>query len=294
MARGGVKPGFDFLPVGKDSPVDGDDVVVPVSGARSAPLRELVGNPKNPRDDIGDLEDLASIAERQLQPVVVVTRAAYEKLYPEVQINTRWVVVIGNRRLAAAHKYGRPELDIVVRDDLAVDHGTLLSAIISENVDRDDFDVIEEAKAVHQLVDKVGSADEAARLLHKSKGWISQRRALLGLAPELQASVRRRELAVREARSLARLPKEEQIARWRAATENGAAGEGSGTGRGDADQSESSQPPVDESGTNQTRAVTRALKKFDSAPAALAVALRDHLGEARAKTLASELRKACK
>lgn len=294
MARGGVRTSFDDLPVGKDSPIDGDNVVNHVSGSRSVPLRELVGNPQNPRDDIGDLADLASIAERQLQPVAVVTRAAYEKLYPEIQISARWVVVIGNRRLAAAHKYGRPELDIVVRDDLAVDHGTLLSAIISENVDRDDFDVIEEAKAVEQLVDKVGSADEAAKLLHKSKGWISQRRALLGLAPELQASVRRRELAVREARSLARLPKEEQIARWRAATENGAAGEGSGTGRGDADQSESSQPPADESGTNQTRAVTRALKKFDSAPAALAVALRDHLGEARAKTLASELRKACK
>ncbi len=294
MARGGVRTSFDDLPVGKDSPIDGDNVVNHVSGSRSVPLRELVGNPQNPRDDIGDLADLASIAERQLQPVAVVTRAAYEKLYPEIQISARWVVVIGNRRLAAAHKYGRPELDIVVRDDLAVDHGTLLSAIISENVDRDDFDVIEEAKAVEQLVDKVGSADEAAKLLHKSKGWISQRRALLGLAPELQASVRRRELAVREARSLARLPKEEQIARWRAATENGAAGEGSGAGRGDADQSESSQPPADESGTNQTRAVTRALKKFDSAPAALAVALRDHLGEARAKTLASELRKACK
>ncbi|OHU76123.1 ParB/RepB/Spo0J family partition protein [Mycobacteroides chelonae] len=293
MARGGIRNSFDDLPVGKDSPVDGENVVAYVSGSRSVPLRELVGNPKNPRDDIGDLEDLASIAERQLQPVVVVTRAAYEKLYPEVQINARWVVVIGNRRLAAAHKYGRPELDIVVRDDLAVDHGTLLSSIISENVDRDDFDVIEEAKAVQQLVDKVGSADEAAKLLHKSKGWISQRRSLLGLAPELQASVRRRELAVREARSLARLPKEEQIARWRAATENGAVGEGSGGSDG-THQPESGSSPSDESGTNQTRAVTRALKKFDSAPAALAVALRDHLGEARAKTLASELRKACK
>lgn len=293
MARGGVRPSFGDLPVGKDSPVDGESVITHVSGSRSVPLRELVGNPQNPRDDIGDLADLASIAERQLQPVVVVTRGAYEKLYPEIQIGTRWVVVIGNRRLAAAHKYGRPELDIVVRDDLAVDHGTLLSAIISENVDRDDFDVIEEAKAVEQLVDKVGSADEAAKLLHKSKGWISQRRALLGLAPELQASVRRRELAVREARSLARLPREEQIARWRAATENGAAGEGSG-GSDSANRPDSSPSPSPESGTNQARAVTRALKKFDSEPTALAVALRDHLGEARAKTLASELRKACK
>ncbi|SIJ22216.1 putative transcriptional regulator [Mycobacteroides abscessus subsp. abscessus] len=288
MARGGVKPGFEFLPVGKDSPVDGDDVVVPVSGARSAPLRELVGNPKNPRDDIGDLEDLASIAERQLQPVVVVTRAAYEKLYPEVQISARWVVVIGNRRLAAAHKYGRPELDIVVRDDLAIDHGTLLSSIISENVDRDDFDVIEEAKAVQQLVDKVGSADEAAKLLHKSKGWISQRRSLLGLAPELQASVRRRELAVREARSLARLPKEEQIARWRAAVE------GEQPARGSGEDGSGQTPPTDHVNGAPTRTVTKALKKFDDEPSALAIALRDQLGDTGAKTLVSQLRKLLK
>ena len=59
----------------------------------------------------------------------MVTRGAFEKLYPETSISARWVVVIGNRRLAAAHKFGRPELDVVVKDELAKDRATLLTAV---------------------------------------------------------------------------------------------------------------------------------------------------------------------
>jgi ParB family chromosome partitioning protein len=40
--------------------------------------------------------------------------------------------------------------------------------------------------------------------------------------------------------------------------------------------------------------VTRALRKFDTEPHALAVALRDYLGDAGAKTLASSLRRVLK
>ena len=42
------------------------------------------------------------------------------------------------------------------------------------------------------------------------------------------------------------------------------------------------------------RSVTRALRKFDTEPNALAVALRDHLGETGARTLVSHLRKLLK
>ena len=132
-------------------------------------------------------------------------------------ISARWVVIIGNRRLAAAQKFGRPELDIVVKDELAKDRATLLTAVIAENVDRSGFDVIEEAKAVESLVGEYGSADAAAEHLRKSKTWVSHRRALLKLAPDLQEATRRGDLAIREARSLARVPLEQQVARWNAA-----------------------------------------------------------------------------
>jgi ParB family transcriptional regulator, chromosome partitioning protein len=107
MGRGGVTT-FDGLvdAVGDNSSVDGNvpaPVVAPRMGlSRSVPLRDLVENPYNPRDSLGDLEELASIVEFQLQPVVVVNRAAFQNIYPEAKIAARWVVIIGNRRLAAA------------------------------------------------------------------------------------------------------------------------------------------------------------------------------------------------
>jgi ParB family transcriptional regulator, chromosome partitioning protein len=292
MGRGGVKT-FDALvdAVGDNSAVDGSAqaaVVTPRSGiSRSVPLRDLVANPHNPRDSVGDLDELASIAEFQLQPAVAVTRAAFEKLYPDTSVSARWVVIIGNRRLAAAHKFGRPELDIVVKDELAKDPATLLTAVIAENVDRSGFDVIEEAKAVERLVELYGSADQAAEHLKKSKTWVSQRRALLALAPDLQEATRRGDLAIREARSLARVPLEQQVAKWNAGRAPGAGPEGSGPRQGSGDA-----PPAErDTATHSLRSVTKALRKFDTEPHILAIALRDELGETGTKTLVSQLRK---
>jgi ParB family chromosome partitioning protein len=297
MGRGGVKT-FDALvdAVGDNSSVDGNahaPVVAPRSGSsRSVPLRDLIGNPYNPRDSFGDLQELASIVEFQLQPVVAVSRATFQNIYPEANISARWVVIIGNRRLAAAQKFGRPELDIVVKDELAKDRATLLTAVISENVDRSGFDVIEEAKAVESLVAEYGSADAAAEHLRKSKTWVSHRRALLKLAPDLQEATRKGDLAIREARSLARVPFEQQVARWNAARDRHRPRDDANRepGEGSAD----SVPSDESSATPHGRSVSRALRKFDTEPNALAVALRDHLGETGAKTLMSQLRKLLK
>lgn len=295
MGRGGVKT-FDGLveAVGDNSSVDGEarSVIAPRSAvSRSVPLRDLVANPHNPRDFIGDLDELASIAEFQLQPAVVVTRAAFEKIYPETKVSARWVVVIGNRRLAAAHKFGRTELDVVVKDELAKDRATLLTAVISENVDRSGFDVIEEAKAVESLVNEYGSADAAADHLRKSKTWVSHRRALLKLAPALQEATRRGDLAIREARTLARVPLEQQVARWTAVTDRHESERSArhGTEKRTADTVDGEEAPA-----RAPRSVSRALRKFDTAPGELALALRDQLGDAGSRTLITQLRKLLK
>ena len=110
--------------VGDHSPVE-QAAAMP---SRTAPLTDLTPNPRNPRDDLGDLSGLESIADMQLQPAVVVTKSAYLKLYPDDPITTRFVVINGCRRLAAAHKYGRIDLAIVVNDEIARDRVTLISA----------------------------------------------------------------------------------------------------------------------------------------------------------------------
>ncbi|PND54275.1 peptide transporter [Mycobacterium sp. ENV421] len=256
--------------VGDHSPVENPRLEPP----RSLALADLTPNPRNPRDDVGTLEDLASIADMQLQPAIVVTKAAYLGLYPDDTIDTKFVVVNGCRRLAAAHKYGRSTLDIVVNDAIARDRVTLISASIAENVDRQDFDVLEEAKAVESLVAECGTATEAATRLRKTEAWVSQRRALLKLAPELQTALRRGELAIREARNLARVPLEEQVARWRTALDRHDSAPAAGEGNGDA-----TRPP------SRSRVIAGALGEFHAKPESLADALHTYLGADGIKTL---------
>jgi ParB family chromosome partitioning protein len=140
--------------------------------------------------------------------------------------------------------------------------------------------VIEEAKAVASLVAECGRADLAAEKLHKTGAWVSQRRALLELAPELQTALRRGELAIREARALARVPQWEQVARWNAALDKASA-------KKESAQEESGHRPP-----SPARALTAALAKFDREPASLAGALREFLGDDGVNTLVGLLQKA--
>jgi len=245
-----------------DAPASSDGVF-----RANVPLGQLVANPRNPRSDVGSLEDLATIAERQLQPGAVVSRNAWLALWPDdaAQLGAaRWVVVNGCRRLAACHHYQRAGMDVVIRDSIAHDKQSILWAAIVENIDRQDFDVLEEAHAVELLVTETGSAAAAAERLGRSSGWVSQRRALLKLAPELQQALRAGELAVRVARSLAQVPLDKQVeAWWRARdrhsdVEEGAARNGGGT-----------------NGAPVAAMVARALRRTKAEPSDVAAVVRE-------------------
>ena len=284
--------------VGDNSPVDRKrtpapkkTTIEPLEGQLLAdiPVDQLIANPRNPRDELGDLSDLATIADRQLQPGTVVSRTAWLKLWPEDEDDlgaAQYIVVNGNRRLAAAQKYGRPGLDVVLRDSIAVDKGEILWAATSENIDRRDFDVLEEAKAVELMVSEFGSADAAAKKLGRSKGWVSQRRALLKLAPELQAALRAGDLAVRQARSLARVPLEEQVAAWEAA--QNAEAEPKSDEPKDPEPAEP-QPKEPASKLEPVDKVAQALKRLGADPDVLAAAVRKHFTEDERRKLIDAL-----
>lgn len=265
-----------------------DDRACRRSTARRCSGRPAHRQPRNPRDELGDLSDLATIADRQLQPGTVVSRTAWLKLWPEDEDDigaAQYIVVNGNRRLAAAQKYGRPGLDVVLRDSIAVDKGEILWAATSENIDRRDFDVLEEAKAVELMVSEFGSADAAAKKLGRSKGWVSQRRALLKLAPELQAALRAGDLAVRQARSLARVPLEEQVAAWEAAQNPQPEPEA------DAEAPEPEAPQSKEPATKlePVDKVAQALKRLGADPDVLAAAVRKHFTDDERRKLIDAL-----
>jgi ParB family chromosome partitioning protein len=182
---------------------------------------QIAATPLNPRRSFGAPEELAALGEsirvRQLQPVVVVSRSAYLKLWPEHEEhigNAAHVLVNGERRFRAALQVSLERLDVLHREEVADSRETFLDALLTENLDRKNFDPIEEAHAVEAMVNECGSATAAAERLRRHKTWVSQRRALLKLAPHLQEKVRGGELPVRIARSIAALAHDEQEAAW--------------------------------------------------------------------------------
>ncbi len=186
----------------------------------------IAPTPLNKRTNFGTPEELAELGEslrrRQLQPAVVVSRERYLAQYPEheEQISKHeeqagpadYVLVNGERRWRAARQVGLPRLEAMIRDEIADSRAALLEAVIAENIDRRNLDPIEEAHSVEELVTECGSAAAAAKHLHRTEGWVSQRRALLKLTPEIQARVQAGEVPVRIARSIASVPPDEQEA----------------------------------------------------------------------------------
>lgn len=191
------------------------------SGAGTVPLAAVAPNPLNARRQFGDVTGLAeSISDKGLlQPCVVVTRAAYQALYPEHIDETAaasYVAVSGHRRLAAAEAAGSDTIDVVVRDELAASRKTFVSAALDENVHHEPLDVFDEADALEGLVDLYGTQVALAAERGYTQGWISQRLTLRNLIAELREAVRAKRLSIEVARKLARKSPEEQREIWQA------------------------------------------------------------------------------
>lgn len=200
---------------GQDNPgVDGTTAANSAEGLR-LPVTKLAHNPENPREELQDIEDLAdSLAARGLiQPVAVVTRAAFLSAHPnhEQSIgNAEYVVVDGNRRLAAANMAGLDEIPAHLDDSFATDADVLLENALVAAVHNHDLEPIEQANVLQKLVEKYGSQRQVAKALNKSSGWVTQRLALLKLTPELQQAVEDKTLPVEVARQVGQLPQQQQ------------------------------------------------------------------------------------
>ena len=191
----------------------GDDDEAPVVDTRAdgrlyrVPLTRLAANLVNPRTDFGTEDQLLdlgkSLARQQNQPCPVVSKNAYLKLWPEHKDRIKdvdYVLVSGERRFRAAAAAGLAGLDCVANDAFAATRKAFLEAVVSENVDRQNFDPIEEAFAVQALVEAFGGNRQVAHHFERSDGWVTQRVCLTHLSPELQQQVRDKELSLELAR----------------------------------------------------------------------------------------------
>ncbi|WP_329449289.1 ParB/RepB/Spo0J family partition protein (plasmid) [Streptomyces sp. NBC_01426] len=198
---------------GQDNPTPEPAAVQ--AGTLRVALDALAHNPYNPREELKAVDDLADslTARGVIQPLTVVTRQAFLAAHPdhEEQIGeAAYIVVDGNRRLAASNLAGLDDVPVHVEDSLAQDADTLLETALTAAVQHENLDPLDEAKALQRLVHVHGSQRAVARALGKSSPWVTQRIALLKLTPELQEAVEDRSLPVEIARNVGQLPAQQQ------------------------------------------------------------------------------------
>lgn len=199
--------------------VQGD---VPSYELRRLPLEEVAPTPLNPRRNFGSEEDLTRFGEElriaQLAACVAVSRSAYLRLWPEheAQIgDSAYVLVNGERRFRSAVHVALDALDFVVRDELASSREEFVDHLLKENLEREDFDVVERARGVLELVrvcseeSEKGARTRAAKRLGRDRSWVTNQLALLELPAELQTMLSSGSLPERDGRLLARRMKEE-------------------------------------------------------------------------------------
>jgi len=162
------------------------------AGTRQVPISDVEANPFQPRSRFDDaaLKELAiSIkATGVLQPVLVRRREGGYQL------------VAGERRLRAAQLAGMDSIPAIVRD---VDDREMMELALIENVQREDLNPIDEAKAYKALVSAVGlTHDQLSERVGKQRSSISNSLRLLGLPPEVQDMVSRGTISAGHARAL--------------------------------------------------------------------------------------------
>ncbi|WP_432021460.1 ParB/RepB/Spo0J family partition protein [Streptomyces sp. 1222.5] len=180
-------------------------------------LDQVASTPLNPRRNFGTDAELTRFGEElrqaQLAACVAVTRVSYLALWPDHEEHigaASHVLVNGERRFRSAVHVGLDSLDFVVRDDLASSREQFIKHLLEENLSREDFDVIERARGVEQLVTVCeegsgrGARSRAAEQLGKDRSWVTNQLALLTLPVEIQTMLSAGTMSERDGRTLAR------------------------------------------------------------------------------------------
>jgi ParB family chromosome partitioning protein len=120
-------------------------------------------------------------------------------------------LVAGERRLRAAQLAGLGRIPAIIRE---YDDRQLMELSIIENIQREDLNPIDEAKAYQALIERVGlTHDQVSERVGKQRSSITNSLRLLALPPEVRDMVSRGTLTAGHARALLGLEKPgEQLA----------------------------------------------------------------------------------
>ena len=160
--------------------------------AKMLPVASLRPNPFQPRDNTSyeNISSLAASIEHSglLQPVAVRSKGGH------------FEIIAGERRWRAAESLGMTEIPVIVRD--ASDEEMLELALV-ENVQREDLNAIERAKAYSRLCSRFGrKPEEIGACLGEDRTTVINYLRLLDLSEPIQGLVGQSRLSMGHARCL--------------------------------------------------------------------------------------------
>lgn len=156
-----------------------------------ASIKPLPGNPRKYFDEAALDELAASIASRGvIQPIIV-------RPHPE---GDRYQLVAGERRWRAAQKARLHEIPALVRN--LSDREVMALALI-ENLQREDLNPVEEARAYHRLAEDEGMIQvDIAKMVEKSRSHVANMMRLVTLPDDVLDLIQEGKLTMGHARAL--------------------------------------------------------------------------------------------
>ena len=166
---------------------DGDSRLISIPVSSISPLK---GQPRTNFDDAALDELAASIAARGvIQPIIVTPKG-----------NNRYELVAGERRWRAAQRARLHAIPAIVRE---LDESEVMALALVENLQREDLNPIEEARAYQRLTEEEGMTQaDVARLVDKSRSHVANLQRLLGLPDAVLDLVAANRLSMGHARAL--------------------------------------------------------------------------------------------
>jgi len=149
---------------------------------RLIPIEDIAPNPDQPRQALGDLDELtASIREKGVLEPLLVRR-----------VGTQYQIIAGERRYRAAIEAGLDQLPCVVRD---TSDAEMMELALVENLQRKDLTPFEEGDGLRVLSDKYGYTHEAmAEKLGKSRTTITEALSLSSMPENVRQQCRRADI----------------------------------------------------------------------------------------------------
>ncbi|MBI4211815.1 MAG: ParB/RepB/Spo0J family partition protein [Deltaproteobacteria bacterium] len=149
-------------------------------GYHKVPIEKIVPNRQQPRSffDEAKIRELAESIKEEgvLQPLIVSSLP-----------DGRYEIIAGERRFRASREAGLTEVPVIIRN---VDSEDQFALAILENVQREDLNAIEEAKAYQDLMDQYEySQEDVAKKMGKSRVAIANSVRLLKLPRVVQDDV---------------------------------------------------------------------------------------------------------